>query len=68
MRCYFLRNNQIVAVEDLLGLTDDEAVEKSHSLFAQRKHSDAFEVWDMARVVLRYPDPDLPVESVKLAG
>ena len=48
MRCYFMRDGPIQAVEELSGLLDDEAVEKSHELFAAKPRGqfDGFEVWD----------------------
>jgi hypothetical protein len=56
MRCYFLRNGHIFEVEPLPGLTDEQAIEKGHALFEAREDQlDGFEIWDMARVVLRHP-------------
>jgi hypothetical protein len=37
MRCYFMRGGHIVSVEELSGLSDDEATAKAHALFAERK-------------------------------
>lgn len=59
MRCYFMRGGHIQSVEELPGLTDAEAVEKAHALFAERKREfEGFEVWDRSRVLIQYPgDP-----------
>lgn len=59
MRCYFMKGGHIQAVEELPGLTDEQAIEKSHNLFAAKTPSqfDGFEVWDRTRVVIRW-DPD----------
>jgi hypothetical protein len=58
MRCFFLRNGHVAAVEMLSGLSDKAAIAKAHLLFSERgQHFDAFEVWERARVVLRHPDP-----------
>jgi hypothetical protein len=67
MRCYFMRGGHIKAVEELPGLSDDEAVEKSIDMFAARRaeHSyDGFEVWERSRMVLQYPAPDEPRADV----
>jgi hypothetical protein len=67
MRCYFMRGGHIASVEPLPGLTDREAVEKAHALFAERKRRfDGFEVWDMARVIIRWPEPVPPMDLEKL--
>jgi hypothetical protein len=53
-----MKAGHIVGVEELPGLSDQEAVEKAHRLFAQRKDPlDGFEVWERASVVLQYPPP-----------
>jgi hypothetical protein len=53
-----MKAGHIVGVEELPGLSDQEAVEKAHRLSAQRKDPlDGFEVWERARVVLQYPAP-----------
>ena len=55
MRCYFLRNENVDAVEELLGLSDVEAVAKARILFSQRSHLfEGFEVWDQARLIISY--------------
>jgi hypothetical protein len=61
MRCYFTRGGHIAAVEELPDLSDDEAIAKAHALFSERKHIfEGFELWDLARVVARYPESDSP--------
>ncbi len=56
MRCYFLRGGHILAVEELTGLSDKEAIEKAHVLFSERENPvGAFEVWDQTRVIIRHP-------------
>ena len=56
MRCYFLRGGHIVAVEELTGLSDKEAIVKAQVLFSERENPvGAFEVWDQTRVVIRHP-------------
>ena len=58
MRCYFMRGGRIEAVEELAGLSDEEAVAKAHALFSERKHSfEGFELWNRTRVILRHPEP-----------
>jgi hypothetical protein len=53
MRCYFLRDNRIAGVEMLpLGLTDEEAIARAHTLSSKRQGSfQGFEIWDQARFV-----------------
>jgi hypothetical protein len=58
MRCYFIRNGHIEAVEELFGLSEDEATERAHALFSERKHLfEGFELWDHARFLTRHPEP-----------
>ena len=58
MRCYFMRDGHIEAVEELPGLADKEAIAKARALFLERKHLfQGFEVWNRARVLLRHPEP-----------
>lgn len=58
MRCYFMRNGHIEAVEELFGLSEEEATTKAHALFSERKHFfEGFELWDHARFLTRHPGP-----------
>jgi hypothetical protein len=58
MRCYFMRDGHIGAVEELPGLDDDQAISKAHALFSERRHSfEGFELWDHSRVLIRHPEP-----------
>jgi hypothetical protein len=59
MRCYFMRNGHIVSVEEMPGLSDEEAVAKGRHLFEERAPQgfDGFEVWDRARMLIQYPEP-----------
>jgi hypothetical protein len=60
MRCYFIRNGHIAAVEVLPGLTYEEAVVKARKLFSERKRLyEGFEVWDRTRFLMRYPPAEL---------
>jgi len=57
MRCYFMRNGHITvaAVELLDAVSDEEAIEKAKSLFAERRYQfEGFEVWDGARKVVAH--------------
>jgi hypothetical protein len=54
VRCYFLRNNRIEAVELLQPGPDKELIEQAASLFVARGDQyDGFEVWDARRFVYR---------------
>lgn len=56
MRCYFMRDGHIGAVELLTDTSDAAAIAEAQALFEQRKGKFAgFEVWDRARFVHRYP-------------
>jgi len=58
MRCYLLINGHIVGVEYLTAGPDHKLVEQAHVHFERRTkdaHFDAFEVWDRARHVYRWP-------------
>lgn len=56
MRCYFMRDGHIRAVEILTDASDAAAIAQAEALFEQRKDEFAgFEVWDTARFVHRYP-------------
>jgi hypothetical protein len=58
MRCCFIRGGHIEAVEELTGLTDDEAIAKAHALFPARGQLfEGFELWDRKRLLVRYPEP-----------
>jgi hypothetical protein len=56
MRCYFIRDAQVVGVAMLpSGLSDQYAIARAHKLSARRKgRIDGFEVWDGARLVSRH--------------
>ena len=58
MRCYFMRDGHIAAVEVLTDASDTAAIREADALFAERKDKDKFagyEVWDRARFVHRFP-------------
>jgi hypothetical protein len=58
MRCYFMRGGRIEAVEELIGLSDEQAIAKAHALFSERKHKfEGFELWNRTRVIVRHPEP-----------
>jgi hypothetical protein len=68
MRCFFMRAGHIAGVEELPGLSDEEAVEKGHQLFEARKAEfsyDGFEVWKLAQVLIQYPpEPPKPMAEI----
>ena len=56
MRCYFMRDGHIAAVELLDVKSDEEAVEKCRALFEERKSKfEGFEVWDRTRKIAHGP-------------
>jgi hypothetical protein len=61
MRCYFMRGGRIEAVEELTGLSDDEAIAKAHARFSERSQEfEGFELWNRARVIIRHPERAVP--------
>jgi predicted protein tyrosine phosphatase len=62
MRCYFMRNGHIAAVEVLtVGISDTDAVETGKALFREREAAnryEGFEVWDRARRIHCHPPND----------
>jgi hypothetical protein len=55
MRCYFMRGGHIVDVQELPGLSNEEATAKAHALFLEREHLfEGFELWDRTRLVIKY--------------
>jgi hypothetical protein len=70
MRCFFLKSGHIVGVELLPGLSDQEAVEQSHKLFAQAPEGrfDGFEVWELTRLVSRHEAPREPLGKPNGSG
>jgi hypothetical protein len=61
MRCYFMRGGHIVDVQELPGLSNEEATAKAHALFLERKHLfGGFELWDRTRLVIKYSAPSPP--------
>ena len=60
MRCYFLRGGQLEGVNMLpRGLSDQNAIARAEKLCAKRKGPiDGFEVWDGARLIIKYSVQD----------
>jgi hypothetical protein len=59
MRCYFMRDGHIGAVEFLTAATDEARIAEARQLFEQLgkdRQADGFEVWDGPRFVYRYPE------------
>ena len=59
MRCYFMNNGRIAAVENLNTQSDDDRIAEARGIFeklGQQKRADGFEVWDGPRFVYRYPE------------
>jgi hypothetical protein len=55
MRCYFMRDGQIVDVEPIVALSDEEAINKARKLFDSRDDPlDGFDVWHRGRMVFRH--------------
>jgi hypothetical protein len=53
-----MRDGHIAGVEELPGLSDEEAVERGRLLFEARRAQfafDGFEVWKLAKVLFQYP-------------
>ncbi len=65
MRCYLMKGGHIVNVELLPGLSDQEAIEKSHILFSNmpEERYDGFELWEGARFILRHERQEPPAKT-----
>ena len=59
MRCYFLRDNRIEAVELLQRGPDPELIRQATELLARHPDAHHFEVWDGRRLVYR-SEPQKP--------
>ena len=60
LRCFFMKNGRISAVEFLTAADDGARVAEARQLFEIKGReigADGFEVWDGARFVARFPDP-----------
>ena len=69
MRCYFIRGGHIVAVEELLGFTEEEAVRKAKFYFLQHKiEHEGYEVWNRDRLVAKYTKPVEDAGDLRLVG
>lgn len=56
MRCYFMRDGHIRAVEVLTDASDVGAIAQALVLFKEHEDKYAgFEIWDCARFVYRFP-------------
>jgi len=56
MRCYFLRNGHIAAVEVVTASSNEDGVEQGQALFEEcYDRFDGFEVWDEGRCIHRSP-------------
>ena len=68
MQCYFMRAGHIEAVEELPGLSDEEAIAKAHALFSERTHLfEGFELWDRTCFLIR-PQPAPQREGEETGG
>ena len=58
MQCYFLQDGHVTDVVEMLplGLSDEDAIAKAHTLSAKRKGPESFQLWDNARLVISSPD------------
>ena len=64
MECYFISEGRVVSVENLPGLTDAEAIQKSQFLFNLRYRAlDGFEVRSLDRVIHTYVEQVPIVEA-----
>jgi hypothetical protein len=58
VRCYFMRDGHIAAVDLVPDTSDAAAIEQAQERFTRRQDKfTGFEVWDRARVVHRQPPP-----------
>ena len=58
LRCYFMKDGHISAVELLSGTDDQARMEEAYNLFetiGRPRGADGFEIWDGPRFVARFP-------------
>ena len=61
VRCYFMKDGHIAAVEYLHRETDGSRIAEARELFELKgrpRGAEGFEVWDGPRFVYRYPETD----------
>lgn len=71
VRCYFMRDGHIAGVEELPGLSDEEAIQKGRELFEARKtqHAfDGFEVWKLEKMLIQHPAPRPSAEVIPISS
>jgi hypothetical protein len=59
MRCYFMRDGHIQAVEILSSTDDQSRIEEARHLFETKgkpRYADGFEIWEGPRFVYRFPE------------
>jgi hypothetical protein len=59
MRCYFMRNGHILAVEFLSSTDDQSRIEEARQLFetkGRKRDANGFEIWEGPRFVYRFPE------------
>jgi hypothetical protein len=59
MRCYFIKEGRIAAVEFLARASDEASISQARELFTVKgapRGAEAFEVWDGDRFLYRYPE------------
>ena len=62
MRCYNLGRGRIAALEEIIGLSDDEAALSGCASFAaQRGEVDAFKIWDRQHRLAFASSPATPL-------
>ena len=58
MRCYFMKDGHIAAVEPLTQTTDEGRIAEARELYrlkGEPRGAEGFEVWDGGRFVYRFP-------------
>jgi hypothetical protein len=71
MRCYFMRNGHIAAVELLEEAADDrEAIKQGSARFLGRLREgfEGFEIWERDRMVFRYPEEEKQADPTSNSG
>ena len=69
MRCYFMRGGHIADVEEVTGISDEQAIAKAHTLFSEHKRLfEGFELWDCARFMISHREPADPYQRRRLAA
>jgi hypothetical protein len=61
LRCYFIQNDRVSAVESLTASSNEEAIREAQRLFRKQQwRFSGFEIWERSRFIHRYLEGSCP--------